>query len=597
VGAIAVFLPHHGPAREGPVRSMGRVVPHRGTRVRELIHGRCALGTVDAEHAPDAALGGSAGLAVAVTGSVDNASELARLVDSRLVDAQGRFADGDLVALLAAGFRRFGPDLPVHLRGVFACVITDGERAWAFRDHVGYRPLFHRTDAHGFFAASEAKQVVAGAGIPREPDLAVVERVFYRTITEETSAALAGVQRVPKATVLLADGGQSTLRRYWYPERLLETARYSSSELRDRFDALMVQAVDRAMTGPDAVALSGGIDSPAIAAFAAPLHRERFGTPLQALSVTYPKQPSVDESTYVRLLSERLGLPLHAYEQKVNPLADMERWTALADSSFPGAILGQYAEDYALARSLGFTTILTGEDAEFVTAVHWNLLGHLLSHGRLRPAQRLLAARRVRGESRVSLARLAARSIAPEWLLRARNAGRAQGARSVPAWVDPRRTEDATPTPARERWRASQLFGLTASSLALEAEEVCQAVFGIRSRRPWTDVDLWELFLGLRAEQKSPDLRSKGLVRDLLRGRVPDEILDRSDKTVFDEAVMAQVDYPLLRRLLIDPPHRIDGVDYPQLAHLLEAERLDSLDLLWARELANAHAFLSQWTS
>ena len=72
-------------------------------------------------------------------------------------------------------------------------------RAYAFRDHLGYGLLFYRYDGDGFYAATEAKQVVAGAGIRREPDLDVVEGIFFNSFDDETPCALRGVQRLPKA--------------------------------------------------------------------------------------------------------------------------------------------------------------------------------------------------------------------------------------------------------------------------------------------------------------------------------------------------------------------------------------------------------------
>jgi hypothetical protein len=122
---------------------------------------------------------------------------------------------------------------------------------------------------------------------------------------------------------------------------------------------------------------------------------------------------------------------------------------------------------------------------------------------------------------------------------------------------------------------------------------VCQAVCGVRARRPFADVDLWEFFLSLRADVKFPDTRAKRLLRQLLRGRVPDEILDRTDKTVFDDAVLANVDYATLRRLLVDPEHRIDGVDYETLGERLRGEKLGIVDYIWVTRLAAVHAFLS----
>jgi asparagine synthase (glutamine-hydrolysing) len=596
LGAIAVFLPEQGPAQPDIALAMTAAAPHRGPRIETLVHGRCVLACSNPEDLPDAVIATSGDLAVAFVGSLDNAAEFASDLER---GGSAPIADPRLAAslpvLLAAGFRAYGEDLPARLRGVFAGAISDGERVYCFRDHIGYRPLFYRRDSHGFYAATEAKQVVAGAGIPRAPDIEVADLIFFRNISDDTPSALKGVLRLPKATGITADRAGVRLRRYWDPESLLETARLPFDELHSRFVTLMDQAVTRCMTGHDAISLSGGIDSPAVAAFAAPRHLELFGHPLHAISVVYPKYPSVDESRYVKLLSEHFQIPLHTYEQTANSLAGLARWTALADTPFPGASLAQYEEDYRRALALGFRTLLTGEHAEFVFAFEWNRLDHYLTHGRFRAARSELSRRRSRGQSWLSILRLVGRSVAPDRILAARNSFGRRWPPTLPRWIDKRKALEEEPVPVRERWRRSQLAGFIGPGIALEAEEVCQAVVGVRSRRPWTDIDLWELFLGLPAEQKFPDSRPKGLVRDLLRGRVPDEILDRQDKTVFDEAALAEIDYAVLRRFLVAPNHHVNGVNYSLLGELLQTEKLTRLDYVWARELAGIHAFLSQW--
>jgi hypothetical protein len=145
------------------------------------------------------------------------------------------------------------------------------------------------------------------------------------------------------------------------------------------------------------------------------------------------------------------------------------------------------------------------------------------------------------------------------------------------------------------RWGAEQLAALRRPELWLEADEICQARCGIRVRRPWADVDLWEFFLSLPAEIKFADVQRKGLVRRLLRGKLPDALLERKDKTLFDDLAMAHVDYPVLRRWLSKPQHGISGVNYHILMEHLEREDLKLLDLRWVMDLASVHAFLSQW--
>jgi hypothetical protein len=168
----------------------------------------------------------------------------------------------------------------------------------------------------------------------------------------------------------------------------------------------------------------------------------------------------------------------------------------------------------------------------------------------------------------------------------------------VADWLDPRKVNEAASTSLvalRERWRKVQLGGLRGPGISVEADDICQELTGVRCRRPWVDVDLWEFFLALPAEVKFPGAQTKGLVRRLLRGRVPDAILDRTDKTVFDDSIMSRIDYPSLRRWLLEPKERIPGVRYDLLRDRLESETLTLLDFMWAKDLASVHAFLSLW--
>lgn len=591
MGSIVVIGTDGQPAvGEERARRGLAAAPHRGMDIRLAQQGRFTL-AAGADDLDTVAVGSARGLTVAFVGSLDNAADVA----SRLGVATEGAGPPDIVDILAAAFRVWGPEFPGQLRGVFSGAVTDGTTLHAFRDHVGYRPLFYRQDGAGFVAATEAKQVVAAAGIAREPDLDVVSAILFRRLDDESPSALRGVRRLPKASVLVVADGHPTTRRYWDPAALLETVRYSPTELQERFDVLMAQAVARSLTGRDVVSLSGGIDSPAIAAYAAPIYRERFGRPLPAQTVVYPNHPTVDERRYVVPLAERLGLPLHQDEQHANPLAEIGDWVRVTDTPYSAAALGQYAEDFRRARERGYRTVLTGEHAEFVTAMIWSLFEHYVFRGRMRAAGRHLRLRRRRGDTWPGLLRFVLRSLAPGQLLAARRAVLRTPVRGVPAWIDRRQLGVGDTAPPWNRWRMQQLRGFTGPGISLEAEEVCEAVTGVRSRRPWTDVDLWELFLSLDAEQQFPDLRPKGLVRNLLRGRVPDEILDRQDKTVFDAAALASIDYDTLRRYLVDPRHRLDGVDYPLLQRRLDARDLDIVEFGWARTLTSIHAFLDQW--
>jgi asparagine synthase (glutamine-hydrolysing) len=589
MGSIAAHFARSGTIDPSVVTRMIAAAPHRGSDSQSLVHGRCAF-AISFGTDEDASLALVDGIAAALAGRIDNLAELASEVDAN----GGMPVPATPAAVLAAVFHLHGEQTPRRLRGVFAAALTDGKRLVCFRDHLGLGSLCYRSDGHHVYAATEAKQIVAGSGISREPNLDVVERIYFGSNDDTTPSALLGVERVPRATVLTTEDAAVHMHRYWDPESFLETARLSYDDVKARFDELMAQAVDRCVTGADEIiSLSGGIDSPAIAAFAAPRHLQVTGRPLPALSATFPDHPSVDERPYIEAAASAFGIDLHTFAQKVNPLDRLAEWAELVDGPTSTISLPHYADYYRRVRVLGGRIVLTGELAEHVADMSAYLPHHLLTHGRFSALQGHL--RGSRSRKLMTIGRLFASALEPRALTAARWRRRRNG---IPSWVDPQRANEAavrSAVRARERWRAVQLGPFVGTGQTSEAEEACQAVCGIRARRPWADIDLWELFLSLPAEMKLPDGRSKTLVKRLLRGRVPDEILDRRDKTVFDASIIANFDYPALRRWLRDPEYQIGGVDYRALRERLERQNLDLLDFMWAKNLASAHAFLSLW--
>jgi asparagine synthase (glutamine-hydrolysing) len=593
LGALAAFLGPPNDLRFDVAERMIAAAPHRGSETYRVEHGRCVLACAREGQFGDAGVTVLGRLAAAFAGTVDNLDELAAELERTDIALPARTPE----TIIAAGFDAWGGErLAERMRGSFAVAVTDGDRLFCFRDALGLSPLFYRRDANGVFVATEAKQVVAGAGIARQPDIDVLAQSLFETYDRQTPSALRGVERLPKGMVLAADWTDADVRltQYWEPESVLETADYSPEALRERFTDLMNQAVRRCLAGNDAILLSGGVDSPAVAAFAAPRHLEQFGTPLVAITAVYPRFSAVDERGYTELAAGRLRIPLHTWEPETSPLDDLEDWVALTDGPVVAGSLALYADAYGVARELGHRSVLTGEFAEFVCTLNNFLVDHLLSHGRFRAAARQLSLERSRGASPVALMRAVAASISPRALRALRVRASANG---IPAWIDRNKANEAAVQSLAgpgKRWSKLQLSPFVGAGSSVDAEEICQAVSGVRMRRPFADLDLWRFFLSLRAEVKFPDLRGKTLLRRLLRGRVPDEILDRRDKTFFDDAMLATVDYAKLRRLLAKPEHRFDGVDYNALGEILRREEMGIVDYVWVMRLAAVHAFLSR---
>jgi asparagine synthase (glutamine-hydrolysing) len=590
-GIVAILGRSEQPATE-TVERMLAAAPHRGSDTQVGTCGEASLGIANPADRREACLTVEDGWGAAFAGRLDNDGELATALRRTGVDV----VDPSPSGLVLAAFRAMGDRAPGALRGAFSAAVTDGRRMWFFRDQIGFETLFHREDGDRVYVASEAKQILAGSGVRREPDLEFLEHVFYDDIDDHTRTAYSGVRRVLASVLVEVDREGGRWRRYWHPASLLESGRYSSEEVAERFSDLMTRSVDRMMTGPDAVSLSGGIDSPGLAAFAGPLHERRFGRPLAAISAIYPGFPRADERAYIQEIADFLDLPLHVYEPVPQRLTQLRQWVELFDGPWTTWSPVGAQQRLGLARELGFGTILDGNMAEQVMAMQRALVAHLLWQGRVRAAFGYLRRDRAEGASWRRIGRQLLTPLVPKWIVseyRKRNPPLA-----LPPWISQNRPDRLAmeSVPLRHLWADSQVGWLGGSSLALEASTIFHARYGVRERFPWADIDLWEFFLSIPAETKFPGPLPKTLVRQLLRGKLPDRILDRRDKTTMNDWYEAtSLDYPSLRRWLLDPRHMVSGVDYRQLADQLEREDMTMSDYVWAKDLAGIHAFLELW--
>jgi asparagine synthetase B (glutamine-hydrolysing) len=554
-------------------------VPERGSYARLVQSGSVVLGVAADDRLPD-------------EGTIHQDGQWAAVAVGTVDDLKASDAASPAQAALEM-IRSDGPEALNHLRGSFAAVVTDGCRVWAARDHVGTEPLYHHQSRGRLSVVSEPKQLAPVLRGGLEADLQVVEAIFYGEDYDLRRTVYRDVHRVEMASYLEWSGTSSRVSRYWRPEGLFETARLSPDEIAERFDELMCRAVRRTLRGRDAVLLSGGIDSATVAAYAARSRRPSFERPLGAVSAVYPNHPSVDERELIELLAARYGLELHTFTPGTLKLDRLGEWVRTFDGPWAAWHPGWTEETYRFAAARGYRVLLSGFFAENVVALTRGLVPHLVASGRVRHALAYLADQRARGVPRASGLRTVAAAFAPRWVMSLRRRRHPQAV--IPTWMDPRRVgvrEGARALAPRALWKAAQLGFIGGPHPAMEAYAKLQARCGVRVRHPWSDVDLWEFFISLPAQVKHPDSRPKALLRNVLRGRVPDAILDRP-KMVFNDYITDRIDYPSLRRWLTDPPLRLGGIDYTMLAGRLAAEDLPMSEFISAKDLATAHAFLA----
>ena len=176
------------------------------------------------------------------------------------------------VELILRAYLVWGEDCVEHLLGDFAFAIWDGQKQSLFcaRDHLGVKPFFYAHLGQKLIFSSSLDCIRQHPAVSdRLNELAIADFLLFDLNQDKTTTSFADIQRIPPAHVATwsADGPQ--LRCYWTLPIDEPVFFRRDEDYVDRFKELLDQAVDdRLRTKKICVFMSGGLDSPTLAATA-----------------------------------------------------------------------------------------------------------------------------------------------------------------------------------------------------------------------------------------------------------------------------------------------------------------------------------------
>ncbi len=223
------------------------------------------------------------------------------------------------VELILRSYKVWGENCVEHLLGDFAFAIWDGpqQRLFCARDQMGVK-CFYYAHIGTFVIFSNTLDCIRQhpAVSDRLNDLAIADFLLFEMNLDQGSTSFADIQRLPPAhkATWARDGKQ--LSRYWVAP-IEEPVFYKRpSDYTDRFLELMKEAVgDRLRTPRVGILMSGGIDSPTIAAVASQLVRaSKSPRELRAFTTVMPFER--EEGQYAGMIAERLGIPIEYSDWK-----------------------------------------------------------------------------------------------------------------------------------------------------------------------------------------------------------------------------------------------------------------------------------------
>jgi asparagine synthase (glutamine-hydrolysing) len=298
------------------IRAMARRTVHRGPDDEgRFVGGPLAMGMrrlsiidVDGGHQP--LTNEDESIWLVANGEIYNYRELR----SELVAQGHSFRTGSDCETLLHLYEAHGDDFLERVNGMFAFALWDGRRSRLVlgRDRLGIKPLYVRNEPGGrLLFASEAKAILAAPGVRTELDAGALHAYLGLGYVPAPQSIFRGIAKVPPATLLFAEKGGISERRYWRVPAQVDAAP-SESQWVDAVRARLEESVRMQMVSdvPIGAFLSGGIDSSAVVGFMAK-HSDR---PVKTYAIGFaggPAEAFYDELPFARKIADRFGTEHH----------------------------------------------------------------------------------------------------------------------------------------------------------------------------------------------------------------------------------------------------------------------------------------------
>jgi asparagine synthase (glutamine-hydrolysing) len=431
-------------------------------------------------------------------------------------------------------YEESGDDCVSQFRGMFAFALWDSRRRQLLlvRDRLGVKPLYYAQSPGSLFFASEIKSLFQSRDIAFDVDPVGLRRVLTYRAPYGHRTLFKSVRPLPPGHMLIASAAGVTVRRYW--DVPLQREDRSLHTDREEFLALLEEAVRLRLISdvPLGAFLSGGLDSAAVTALMA-RHADRVRT----FSIGFVPDDQ-NELSWARAVAHRHGASHHEFllgsEHFYDLLAKLI-WHHDEPMPFPASI-----PLYLLSREseAEATVMLAGEGADEILAGYGNnIRAYWRSRARsILPRRfRRLAARlsstheadKVRGDPQLDSIAVILSTF------RLTSNERITGACRLPL-----------PSPAADDLELAHEVGLDGRdggfldrllyfqlktylvALLMKQDKMSMAA-SIETRVPYLDHHLVELAFTLPDNRKISGGRGKRLLRDVSRGIVAREVIER----------------------------------------------------------------------
>lgn len=463
-------------------------------------------------------------------------------------------SSGDSEVLLAA-YREWGRECLPRLNGMWAFVIYDRRhrRLFGSRDRFGVKPLYYSRDNEVIQFASEIKALRAsGYQRPGINWRTASKFLLEGRLDNQGETFYEGIEQVPPGSGF--EVGLDGTWHQWIFWSLDALPQSISDDPAATFANLFEDSVRIRMRSdvPVGVCLSGGLDSTAIICAAARHRDENSGAQPESLQAFCYMAKEFDESKYIADTLTQTHAQLRQLETSPAELwNDVRRLLWFQDEPVHTmtAVVGYQL--MRLAASRGIRVVLNGQGADETIGGYSSYFQDywvsLLQQGRVSAAWQAVTAYTGAhgGNSRVRMTEAASRCVSWEMYKISAYRKWAQARRQARLrqnpWFSTDLTkyfinEDVPPTSAALSSSLKQSVVSAPLPLYLRIEDRNSMAHSVEARLPFLDYRLVSFVCGLPDDWKVRGPWNKYVLREGMRGRIPESVRSRVDKMGFPTA-------------------------------------------------------------
>jgi asparagine synthase (glutamine-hydrolysing) len=214
-----------------------------------------------------------------------------------------RFRSRTDTEVILQGYLAWGQSVVHRLNGMFAWALWDGRdrSLWLVRDGIGIKPLFYHDDGRSLRFGSEIKAIISDDTIERRIDPNAIDAFLTFGYTPAPHTGFHDVRQLEPGTTLTARSGRLICNAWFrlpYPDRPTD---WSLAESAERLEVAVDSAVNRQLVSdvPIGALLSGGLDSSTVVRS---MRRQRAES-IETFTIGFD-DPRFDESPFAERIAK-----------------------------------------------------------------------------------------------------------------------------------------------------------------------------------------------------------------------------------------------------------------------------------------------------